>query len=684
MAPPDQDPRALCRRFVASFRRALDLESQAVRTRYGPAVIPVANLTELSPPAVGRPGVIRAELRAPSDRMLPDMECRLACTGLPEITVTVLNVTGLVVILSCAAPLPPSPVEPRLVVYPEFLYQRLSEALSAIEHLDPARLGLAFTAFGLTPPQRRVNRLLLRHDGLNRSQGIALGNAMKSSCAFIWGPPGTGKTTTLARILLELLEQGHRILVTSHTNAAVDQVLEALRRTPEGGRWLEGGRTVRLGSPEASWEGLTPWRLAEQRAAEDLERRRRGREHRRRLQERLEAVRELAGRAEPDERLRQADLFIGTVAEDLPRGLLEEALGGRLASHVAALDRPAQAAFLRRRRQRLEAVMDALDRALLEQRQRLDGLQGEIVLSARLVVATAAAVSIHHLLHEDRFDTVVIDEAAMVILPLIFLCATRASRKLLVVGDPRQLPAIVQSNAPYVHRAIARNLFDVAAPNPLESPLVSLLDEQYRMHPAIGEIVSQVFYRGRLRHAVPAADLQHIVLAAPARGSAVVLVDTAGQTACSAAEPPPSRLNHGNARIVARLVQQALASELRSIAVISPYRAQVRAIRACLRECHIDPALVECQTVHRFQGHERDLVILDTVDTEPFPPGVLLADTRPGASAANLLNVAISRARGKLVVLADRSYFQRACPRAPITQVVAACAQTGVVLPPEG
>jgi len=684
VALTDQDPRALCRRFVASFRRALELESQAVRARYGPAVVPVASLTELAPAAAGQPCVVRAELRAPSDRLLPDMECRLACNGQAESTVTVLSVTGLAVILSTTAALPPSPVEPRLVVHPEFLYERLSAALADILQLEPARLHLAFTAFGVTPPQCRVNRLLLRHDGLNLSQGIALGNAMKSSCAFIWGPPGTGKTTTLARILLELLEQGHRILVTSHTNAAVDQVLEALRRTPEGSRWLEGGRTVRMGSPEAAWEDLTPWRLAERRAAEDLERRRRGREHRRRLQERLEAVRDLAGRAEPGGPQRQGDLFIGSATEDLPRVLLERALGARLSGHVAALDRPAQAGFLRRRRGRLEAVLDALDRALLDQRQRLDALQGEIVHSARLVVATAAAVSIHHLLHEDLFDTVVIDEAAMMILPLIFLCATRASRKLLVVGDPRQLPAIVQSNDPYVRRAMARNLFDVAARNPFESPLVSLLDEQYRMHPAIGDIVSQVFYRGRLRHAVPAADLQHLVMAAPARGSAVVLVDTAGQTACTAAEPPPSRLNHGNARIVARLVEEALASELRSIAVISPYRAQVRAIRACLREHHIDPALVECRTVHRFQGHERDMVILDTVDTEPFPPGVLLADTRPGAGAANLLNVAISRARGKLVVLADRSYFERACPRAPITQVVAACARTGVVLPPEG
>jgi len=61
--------------------------------------------------------------------------------------------------------------------------------------------------------------------------------------------------------------------------------------------------------------------------------------------------------------------------------------------------------------------------------------------------------------------------------------------------------------------------------------------------------------------------------------------------------------------------------------------------------------------VHRFQGNERDIVILDTVDTDPLKPGVLLTDVSPGSTSSNLINVSISRARGKLIIIADVTYF---------------------------
>lgn len=680
---PGQDFSGLRRRFLASFRTALRLECQAVRQRYGPAEVPVVALTELVPGGQGREWVYRADLAARTDQLLPDMECRLRAAGTAEVTVTLLTVDGLAVSFRCATALEAAAADVRLIVYPWFLYERLQEALDALAAVDAASLRPAFTAFGCCAPELRVQRLVLRHDGLNRSQGIALGNCMKSSCAFVWGPPGTGKTTTLARVLLELLEHGHRILVTSNTNAAVDQVLRALGRTPEGGRWLASGRTVRVGSPDAEWEGLTPWRLAEQQAAQVLARRSRLRDRRRRAQARRDACVELAGLVAAGHGPQQIGLFDGRPhVPVLPHRLVEAALSPALAVRFEALFPADQAALLARRLRRLEGVVNAVDKGLLGLHARLDDLQAETVRAARLVTATGAAVSINRLLHQETFDTVVIEEAAMVVLPMLFLCAARASRKVVVVGDPMQLPAIVQSTDPYVQRAMARNIFTVATRDPFDSPLVSMLEEQYRMHPAIGDIVSRVFYRGRLRHALQAADLQHIVMAEPARGSAVVLVDTSGHTACVAADPPPSRLNEGSARIVVGLVRQALACELGSIAVISPYKAQARTIRTLLREDGISPERVECRTVHRFQGNERDMVIVDTVDTDPFPPGVLLAGGRPGASAANLLNVAISRARGKLVVVADREYYERTCPRSPVARVVSECAHAGAVLRP--
>ena len=670
----------LRRRFLATFARALALESDAVRRRLGPAEVGVLSLALLESGAGTQPWVYRADLQAPAEKLLPDLECRLR-QGLTETDVLILTVAGRVVTLRSATALALPGVDSRFIVYPWYLYQRLQESLAALERVDVRSLRCAFAVFGCLPPEFRVQRLVFRHDCLNRSQSTALGNCLKSSCAFIWGPPGTGKTTTLARILLELLAHGQRVLVTSNTNAAVDQVLRALRHTSDLPSPLTAGQVVRVGSPDPEWEGLTPWRLAEPRAAALLQRRSRLRERRHRLQARAEACEALARHLEAAAGPRQIDLFNGhTRAVGLPAATVATALSHAFVGTLEGLEREAQRLLVTRRQGRLTRLLDATDRRLLTLHRGVDAVQGEVVREARLVLATAAAVSLNRFLQEQTFDTVVIEEAAMVTLPALFLCAARATRKVLVVGDPLQLTAIVQTDDPFVHRAMGRSIFAVAAPNPFTSPLVSMLEEQYRMHPVIGGIVSHVFYHDRLQQAVSAADLQHIVQSVPFRGEPVVLLDTGSHTACACAEPGPSRYNDGSARVVLDLVGQAVRAAERSIAVITPYTAQARLIRGLLREQGLGPDRVECRTVHRFQGNERDMIILDTVDTDPFAPGVLLAGRAPHAAAANLLNVAISRARGKLIIVADRAYFQRACPRAPVARVIEACAAAGKVV----
>ena len=108
------------------------------------------------------------------------------------------------------------------------------------------------------------------------------------------------------------------------------------------------------------------------------------------------------------------------------------------------------------------------------------------------------------------------------------------------------------------------------------------------------------------------------------------------------------------------------------MAIITPYVDQARAIRARLKEAgdQADVRQIECSTVHRFQGQERDVIILDTVDAEPMKPGVLLSERGAHSTAQNLINVAISRARGKLIVVADVSYFEQRAAGSVVTKMV--------------
>ena len=71
------------------------------------------------------------------------------------------------------------------------------------------------------------------------------------------------------------------------------------------------------------------------------------------------------------------------------------------------------------------------------------------------------------------------------------------------------------------------------------------------------------------------------------------------------------------------------------------------------------------------------MVILDTVDADPMKPGVLLSERGPRSSAQNLINVAISRARGKLIVVADVRYFEQRAPASVVTMMITRAAGLG-------
>jgi hypothetical protein len=99
---------------------------------------------------------------------------------------------------------------------------------------------------------------------------------------------------------------------------------------------------------------------------------------------------------------------------------------------------------------------------------------------------------------------------------------------------------------------------------------------------------------------------------------------------------------------------------MESIGVVAPYRDQARLLRLLVRAAGVQHA-VHTGTIHRFQGGERDAIILDLVDAAPLPPGVLFRSD----DGLRLLNVAITRARGKLVCLSDGTYLKRSSPSTP-------------------
>ena len=619
----------LLARFVAAFKRGIDGELAAMRDAAAASEIALVRGEDL--------GGLRYSFGLTArERLVPGTACALK-TAAGEHRVAIEHADGDRVTISAGQAIDVTgPCA--LIVAPWFLYERLAQALDGI-----AAAPLAMTLFGKQPPVRVPSALQRDHAALNASQRAAVQLCADSNLAFVWGPPGTGKTATLVHVIDELLARGERILLASTTNAAIDQVLATLAGRP----WFAPGTFVRLGRSDADTFGTE---LA------DIVDRRRGtrRDELARLRRRI---------GESEQQLRFASALVAELVPALtsqqalfaerPSPLRSPALARVLpaAEAVARLDARGQLRVLEQRIARLERVR-ALAKARVAARGAEDReLESRVVAEARVVLCTLTATYVSPALAGQRFDVLIAEEAGMATLPPLFFAASRCDRRAIMVGDPRQLPPIVQSDDELVRRAIGRSVFDVTVPEPAGSEVVALLDVQYRMHPAIGALVGDLFYGGRLVHAAP--DVDAIAERPPHPGRAVAIVDT--PSTCERSPRGSSRINAVSAERTAELALEAVRGGQGSVAVITPYAAQAADIRRLVAARGIADA-VECSTIHRFQGRECDVVIIDLVDAQPMRPSALVGD------APNLLNVSLSRARGKLVIVADVAYFETAAP----------------------
>jgi hypothetical protein len=263
------------------------------------------------------------------------------------------------------------------------------------------------------------------------------------------------------------------------------------------------------------------------------------------------------------------------------------------------------------------------------------------------------------------FDIVVIDEASMLMLPLTYYAAGLASHAIVVAGDFRQLPAIVTSDEPSVEKWLKRDVFEKAGiPEKIRqhSPTPELvgLRAQYRMRAPICEVVNRFFYSdnrlstdssvGRKSTAFPLGD-----------DAPLLYVDTSPFHPWAALRLGTySRYNLFHALLVRNItLHLADVGYLRGAAVgaVSPYGAQSKLIQALLEDRLGGGAAGIAATVHRFQGNEKDAMLLDLTDSYGARLSRFLASSRTAEDGARLLNVAVSRARHNVVLIANFEYL---------------------------
>lgn len=670
--------RALLDRFVDSFQKAVDVEMEAMRKRMGPFEAPLAHPRVLDSDNDGPGQHYQFRVLQPNDKLVLQAECTLMASA-QETLVTITGMDGDEIVLQCDRQLDLSAESYTLVIYPWFLYEKLKTALHSLLDSERYNVDTALALFGQAPPQdTRSSHTAPSHSpNLNASQNRAVVLCCQRSPAFVWGPPGTGKTTTLGHIVTALLGQGLRILVTSTTNAAVDQALARLAALDSAQEPLEQGQILRIGQTRAETFGASLQQVVRRLNARTQALLTRASQRALDLAAQIGQCRKIVEQLSASSEPVQLRFF----EEVAPSSLTPRDLSTVFSTHrvpaLLALPIDQQQELLTRRLMRLEICLDLNRERVARSTRQLRGQEGSAVQGARVILATMTNVYISGLLQRERFDVVIVEEAGMAILPTLFYCAALGTRAIMV-GDPQQLPPIVQSSEAFVYRAMGRSIFEVTVPDAEASDLVVMLDTQYRMHPVIGDLVSELFYHGKLRHDDIALETGDIAAKEPYPGAPLVVLDTAGRSVCATREGGYSRLNEKTAQVCADLAVEAVRDGLESVAIITPYVEQSRLIRRLLPTSAGLAQHVECRTVHRFQGGERDMVILDTVDAAPLRPGTLLAGNSPGASPGNLINVSISRARGKLIIVADVAYFSRHVSAGIINSMLRRALQTGL------
>ncbi|MCF2648446.1 MULTISPECIES: AAA domain-containing protein [Bacillaceae] len=428
--------------------------------------------------------------------------------------------------------------------------------------------------------------------------------------SFVWGPPGTGKTYTLARVALQRYWKGKRILVLAQSNQAVDVLLTEITTTIKEKDRFKLGDILRYGGNSSNGnleqEQITSSSLLDKKDM-DLAKQR---------QQFIEEKQKL-----------KSDLANAFTIRDSSQLLEME--------------------------EKLASVMEKI-------RKR----EVQFVQKAKIVGTTLAKAATDPAIYEDEYDLVIVDEASMAYIPQVAFSASLAKR-IIICGDFKQLPPIASSRHAIVNRWLKEDIFhatgvaDTVHTSSMH-PQLLLLNEQRRMHPSISEFTNKYIYHSLVGDYKNVEKKRKPIAAqSPFKDNASVLLDSSHFGSYATFEKASkSRINYIHLLLALQVIQESLKEKEASIGYVTPYRAQAEIMEAMalefFPEAMADKRLIVA-TVHRFQGSERDVIVFDSVEAPSFSrPGMLLT----GKESERLINVAISRAKGKFIHIANRSFIK--------------------------
>ncbi len=530
--------------------------------------------------------------------------------GIETINGTVVVCDGFQIIVSLERNIGDSVTSAQISVEPWKLLEKLRERILNITTTDKIAWKLYHEGPALADKQSNLSRVAC-------GQNKAISHALDDEITVIWGPPGTGKTYTMAQITERFVSQGKTVLIVSHSNISVDNVVKQISRQFSNNHLnniLSQGKVLRYGYVRD----------------EELSH---------------------------DDNCVAFNFALNKHPELKKQYQLYSDESRKLKIELQFKHNDAKAVKLK-----------DIENLLKEIRSKLKTESQLFTSRAQVVATTVSKIYMDKLFDEKKYDVVMFDEVSMAYVPQLLCAATYASEKFICVGDFRQLSPIVQSErAKDVLQTDIFSYLKICQYGEIYNhPWLVMLNEQRRMHPSISKFSNQRIYKGLLKdHSSVINKWDSVTEKEPFPNQAMNLIDLAGTFCAASKNADNSRFNIFSALLSFGIAIKSERAQNdvdfkneEKVGIITPYAAQTRLIRALIQDYRQkETTAVSCATVHQFQGSERNVVIFDAVESYPFTkPGWLISKNENG-SVIRLINVALTRARCKFITLASTSFW---------------------------
>ncbi len=435
---------------------------------------------------------------------------------------------------------------------------------------------------------------------LNKTQEQAVNEVLwAKDVEVVHGPPGTGKTTTLVEAIYETLHRETQVLVCAQSNMAVDWISEKLVD--------HGVPVLRIGNPSRVNDKM------------------------------LSFTYERKFESHPDyPELWSIRKTIRQIKENRKRG-------DNVHQKIARL------------RDRASEIEMAINAQLFDE--------------ARVVACTLVG-SANKLLVRHKFSTLFIDEAAQALEPACWIAIRRASRVILA-GDHQQLPPTIKCYEA-MKQGLGKTLMERIVEN--QPDVVTLLKVQYRMNDDIMKFSSDWFYHGAVesdesvRHR-SVLDFEHSIQWIDGNEILQQVNEDLKETERLEIDfseqfigENHGRINKAEAELVLstlknyieKIGKERFLAERLDVGIISPYKVQTQYLRQQIRkreEFRLFRQVISVNTVDGFQGQERDIILISLVRSNDNGQIGFLSDLRR-------MNVAMTRARMKLIIFGDKATLQ--------------------------